>query len=117
MPRITFTSIEYDPSGVLSIDPDGSSDLFARVRRVNSTATLDGGRSFEQRGYTDADRTMTIASESATKEQHDRANYLIGLYSKLKMYTEEGIFLVTISEVNYRSGALIIRVIIQNKEV
>lgn len=115
--RVTFTSIEYDPSGQISLDADPASDIFALGRRVNSVATLDGSRSFEQRGFSQADREMNIVVEGPTKKQHDRLVYLFELYQTMKMYTEQGVFVITMPAMNYRAGALTIRIMIQNKEV
>lgn len=112
----TFTSIEFDPSGVLEINPDLGSDISNMTRRVGSIATLDGGRAFEDRGFTDADRELNLAEPGATKATLDRASYFIRLYAVVRMYAPDGVYLVTIQQVNYQSGALVMRVLIRSKE-
>jgi len=113
---VTFTSLEYDPEGVLELNPDLDSDDTTLVRRVGSVATLDVGRAFEDRGFTDADREMNFTETGATLATTRRAERLIRLYAVMRMFMDQGVFLVTIQQVDYSNGALNLRVLIRSKE-
>ena len=113
---VTFTSLEYDPDGVLEISPDLDSNDTTLVRRIGSVATLDGGRDFEDRGFTDSDREMVFTQTGASLATTERAARFIRLYAVVRMFMDQGVFLVTIQQVDYSNGGLNMRVLIRSKE-
>jgi hypothetical protein len=88
---ISLNAPTYDPLGTLVLhkEPD---DLFQAQRRASVTATLDGGVSVYDTGYSVADRTIRLRVRDATRGQIGAISYLIELYPRLIVSTRAGCF-------------------------
>lgn len=87
----------FDLDGALLIrgsDLDASQDFRnnTRDRRVSRTATLDGGVSIYDTGYSASDRTITVRVPKATSEIVAFFNYLVETYSLINIMTAEAAF-------------------------
>lgn len=65
---LTPTTYWFGHPPILTLDP-GASDTRSRTRRITRTATLDGGAVINDGGYSEADRTMTLAVRGLTQAQ------------------------------------------------
>lgn len=92
---LALATLTIDPLGaqLLSLSADGKTSLGDTSRRVSRVATLDGGASILDGGYTVADRTINIDLSGQTREVVDAVKYLFQVYDKLVVMTEDGAFL------------------------
>lgn len=88
---ISFSAPTYNPIGavVYAAEPES---LYSAARRATVTATLDGGVSVYDTGYSVADRTVKIKIRRATLGQIGAIAYLIELYPRLIVSTRAGCF-------------------------
>lgn len=93
--NIAITSVDFDPLGHVRINADPNSDLRTLTRRVNRVATLDLGVAINDRGFSHGDRTFRITWK-ATRATNDRVAYIEENHSRVKLTTEEGVFLCVI---------------------
>ena len=90
---IALSTLTIDPFGaqLLHLQPGGAS-LGDTARRISRIATLDGGASILDGGYTITDRTIVIDLAGQTRETIDALKYLCETYSALIVLTEDGAF-------------------------
>jgi len=90
---LAISTLVIDPFGVqvLRLKPGGA-NLGDTARRVSRVATLDGGASILDGGYTVADRTITIDLAGQTRDTVDALKYLCAVHSALLVFTEDGAF-------------------------
>lgn len=92
--RIALATLTVDPYGAQLLDlKPGSSNLGDTARRVSRVATLDGGASVLDGGYTVADRTISLDLSGQTRTVVDELKYLCQNYATLVVMTEDGAFL------------------------
>lgn len=96
----------YDPEGALLLPWRGESDTGTRSRRMSRTATLDGGVAVTNRGYTDADRTLTLALEGLPQATIERATRLLRLHGSLTVTLADGAYTGTARDYNERRQTL-----------
>jgi hypothetical protein len=75
------------------LDSKKTNENFRRERRVSRTATLDGGVSVYDTGYSAGDRDMTIKVPRASRQISDLFAYLVETYSEITVTTSESAFL------------------------
>jgi len=112
---ISITTSTYDLSGQLIISEDPNSDLKSNIRRVSRIATLDGGCSITDQGFSHADRTLDIRQEGISQDDADRIWYLFRNYSLLRISTYDGVFLGAIQEVKINEGNLRAKILVKEK--
>ena len=85
----------------LSYDPNGAALLSARIsnpysaqRRGSVTATLDGGVSVYDTGYSEADQTLSATVRNPSRALLVQLKYLVAYYGQLLMTCELGAFRV-----------------------
>lgn len=94
--RLSISTQTADPFGSITLEIDATAtNLGDTSRRVSRVATLDGGASIIDGGYTVADRTITVDLTGQDRETVDTLRYLFQTYSELVVLTEEGAFLAT----------------------
>ena len=91
--RVSISAIPFDIVGSVSIDVSDDNVSGDYVRRVNRVATLDGGVAINDRGYNEADRTLTYTWASASIVQNIAIKRMIELYSRVHVSTSEGFYL------------------------
>lgn len=94
--------------GTLMADPPGQS------RRVTRTATLDGGVSLADMGFSHGDRTVSLVAR-CTLGQEERARYLQRQYPLLMLAIREGVFLGAISSLSVSNGQLRMNFLVSEK--
>lgn len=75
-------------------------------RRVSRTATLDGGASVVDLGYSDADRTFRFDFDGIEADTVEQIATAVKLYSEFVLCSDEGAFFVTPQLFDYRGGVL-----------
>lgn len=86
----------YDPNGAVLIRRNSADAEKANRtvrRRVSRTATLDGGCSVYDGGFSDSDRDIQVEVMSPEKALFDALGYLCRTYALLVICTEDGAFL------------------------
>jgi hypothetical protein len=112
---ISITTLVHDLKGFLILHADASSELKSNRRRVSRTATLDGGCSITDQGYSDADRTFQVRKDGISRADADRIWYLFRTYSLVNVCIEDGAFRAAIQDVNLAEGNLRTKILIQEK--
>jgi len=103
---ISIASPTYDPDGCISIDCHPS-NLFDATRRGSVTATLDGGVSVYDTGYSIADQTIKCNVPHPDKSLLQRLQYLIAYYGQVVLCCEAGAFLCVPSLATTKTEALL----------
>ena len=88
---ISLSAPTYDPGGVVRIPARASNPFFGQ-RRMTVTATLDGGVSVYDGGYSIADQTLNVTLRRPKKEMMVTLQYLAAYYSQLTLCCESGAF-------------------------
>ena len=90
---IGIATLTIDPYGsqLLTLKP-GTANLGDTARRVSRVATLDGGASIIDGGYTVTDRTISLDISDQTRETIDALKYLCANHTALIVLTEDGAF-------------------------
>jgi hypothetical protein len=98
-----ISSPTFDPAGYVEIPVTNDTKVGTLARRVNRIATLDGAATYNDAGYTDADRTIELVWNSNSKTIEDAVDRLIQLYSIVTLSTRRGVFRALLE--NYSPGA------------
>lgn len=84
-------------------------------RRVSRTATLDGGVSISDMGYSDGDRTLAVVVPGASEELIAFAEYLIRTYALITITTGDGAYEAAPETHNVSDGTLTLTLLIAEK--
>lgn len=93
---IGLSTATYDPAGVLLLRARPKNPFFGQ-RRTTVTATLDGGVSVYDGGYSIADQTLNVTLKRPTKSVMSALQYLAAYYSQLTLCCESGVFSAAMS--------------------
>lgn len=89
---ISITTPTYDLNGSLLLPVVDNPGAESAGRRVSRTATLDGGASVTDGGFSDADRTIRVSVPSPSLEQLETARYLVKNYDTVQVSTRHGYY-------------------------
>ena len=103
---ISISSPTYDPDGCIFIDCHPT-NLFDATRRGSVTATLDGGVSVYDTGYSIADQTIKCSVPHPDKAMLLQLQYLITYYGQVVLCCEAGAFLCVPSLATTKTEALL----------
>jgi hypothetical protein len=95
---ISITSIAFDPIGPLVLHPLPDSAVTEVRRRVNRTATLDGGAVVNDGGYSVADRTWRLRWILRSESELRRLQELVQTRRTVRVASREGCFRAVISK-------------------
>ena len=88
----------------------------AGSRRIMRTATLDGGVTIADMGYSDGDRTFTIEIPDPRIEDVDFARYIVETFNLVTVVTDDGVYSVAPSTYKVLSnGKLSIELLVKQK--
>ncbi len=93
MPRVVLSTLEYDPLCPVEIDALPSTSAGDMRRRVSRVATLDGGAAFNDGGYAEADRTITLRWVPRSAAAEERIARLLRTYTRITVAMADGCFL------------------------
>jgi len=88
---IGLSTATYDPAGALRLPVRPNNPFFGQ-RRTTVTATLDGGVSVYDGGYSIADQTLNVTLKHPSKSLLTALQYLVAYYSQLTLCCESGVF-------------------------
>jgi hypothetical protein len=101
--RVTLSTPVFDLAGSVALDLLPTTDLGTTSRRVNRTATLNGGAALNDYGHSHADRTMTLRWRPHSREVDASVVRLVQNYGRLNVSTPEGLF--SAAPETYRNAA------------
>lgn len=88
---ISLSATSYDPAGTIRIMARFNNPYQGK-RRGSITATLDGGSSVYDSGYSITDQTYTASIKTPSKAVLKTLQYLVAYYSELIISCETGVF-------------------------
>ena len=112
---ISITTSSYDLFGHLHLNPDPGSEIKRNTRRVSRKATLNGGCSISDHGFSHSDRTFTVSQKNVSKNLASRIWYISRTYSLVYVSTDEGVFLAAIQDVDLTEGNLKAKLLVKEK--
>lgn len=114
--RVVFSSVAYDPLGVieLEINPEDS-DFGEDRRRVNRIATLNGGVVFNDFGFTHGDKTITLSWRSKDVESENLVSRLVRLYNYANVFLPTGVFTAGIQNYSLKGDSSNITFLVKSK--
>jgi hypothetical protein len=91
---IGIASTIFDTNGARLFNANPAEDAKNRAgeRRISRTATLDGGVSVTDFGYSDGDRDVNIAEDPTTQEAVEFARYITETYNRVTVAMEDGAY-------------------------
>jgi hypothetical protein len=89
---ISLSATTYDPDGAIIV-PGRISNPYEAERRGTVTATLDGGVSVYDGGYSIADQTLKCTLANPAKTLLESLRYLVAYYGQVITCCEIGAFL------------------------
>lgn len=89
---IGLATTSYDPNGAVLV-PARLRNPFDTARRGSVTATLDGGASVYDGGYSVSDRTLDAKVINPKSALLVRLRYLVAYYGQIIACTEAGAFM------------------------
>ena len=111
MTLLALSSIDYDPdgSGLVRLLPGSRSAFHVGQRRQTKTATLDGGVSLYDTGYTETDNTYQLRI-TPTPEALRLVEYMCRNYQRIRCGTDRGVYEVSLSGYRLDGDALVVDV-------
>lgn len=102
--RVVLSTLTFDPSGTVALDVLPSQTLGESRRRMNRIATLDGGAVFNDFGFSEADRSISLTWRVRSAAQEASIARLVQLYERVHVATAQGFYLAALE--TYTPGAL-----------
>lgn len=96
MPQVTLTPLMFDPLGGVTLDVVPDQTLGETRRRMNRIATLDGGAVFNDFGFSESDRTITLRWRVRSRAQEAAVQRLVQLYARAHVATAQGFYLAAL---------------------
>lgn len=88
---ISLSATSYDPNGTL-VFPVRFDNDYQGARRGSVTATLDGGVSVYDTGYSVGDQTLTATVRRPSKTTLTILQYLVAYYGQIIVSCETGVY-------------------------
>lgn len=110
--NISLSTQTFDPAGLLMLRYDPESSTSDLVRRVSRTATMDGGCTFDDLGFSWSDIDLSLRFSAISSEQESALAYLVKSYGLLTAVTNQGAFTVLVESYSFREGAAEIKLLI-----
>lgn len=92
MNLVALSTVDWDPDGHITIDATPDTTEGAARRRITRSATLDGGAVFNDFGFADADRTITIKWEP-NRAIDDAVERMVELHGRIVVSVGKGVYL------------------------
>lgn len=89
-----LATVTWDPAGHVLLEVLADSSIGETRRRVNRVATLDGGVVLNDRGYSEADRTVELKWRPASATDEAVIDRLVRTYTRLILTLRAGCYLV-----------------------
>lgn len=112
---VSLSPVVFEPLGGVMLRAKPDSELAAIKRRVSRTATLDGGATIEDMGFTASDSEITINVIFETMSQEDKVLRLIRLYPLMTLATRYGCYVGVADFFKPSSGGGTIRFLVREQ--
>ena len=106
MYQIGLSARVFDPEGAMTIPWREGTEAGSLRRRLTRARTLDGGVAVTNRGFTDADRTLTLSLAGQPEAMVERARRMLRLHGTITVTHRDGAFTGAPSEYNDRRQEL-----------
>ena len=107
---IGISTTIFDIDGSISFQTISSGSQTRNVsRRISRRATLDGGVSVTDNGFSEGDRDFIIILKSIKKEHSDKLQRLVRLYPILNLSTDQGFYKVAPESFNQTNDEVTLR--------
>lgn len=103
--NLSLSTKTFDVNGLLQLEHDQDSETNNLKRRVSRTATLDGGATFDDMGFSWADAELKLKFKALTEAEATGLNYLCENYGELLAVNKDGVFNVLVNSLNIKAGA------------
>ena len=104
--QIGLAARTFDPEGAFMLPWRDGTETDSISRRVTRTATLDGGAAISNRGYSPADRTVTLSLEGQPLAVVERVRRLLRLHGNITVSLRDGAYLGVPDQFNERQLTL-----------
>lgn len=94
--RVTLSALTFDPLGVVVLAALPDQQFGETRRRMNRIATLDGGAVFNDFGFSEADRTLTLKWRTRSAAQEAAVARLVQMYAQVTVATPQGFYLAAL---------------------
>lgn len=101
--RVVLSSLTFDPAGSVALIVAPGQTFGDTRRRMNRIPTLDGGAVFNDFGYSEADRSITLSWTVRSAAQEALVARLVQLYARVHVATHQGLWLAALEQ--YTPGA------------
>jgi len=103
----------FNLDGHWVLNPKLNSTDYRKIeRRVSRSATLDGGASIIDQGYSDGDRTFKFDFVDLSPDIVSSIESAIKVYSEFLLCSDVGAFFVTPSLFDYRNNTLTLNLLV-----
>lgn len=94
---ISLSATTFDTAGAVCLSKATISNPYNTERRGTVTATLDGGVSVYDTGYSDSDQIFNVTIKRPSKSLLVALRYLIAYYAQLILCCETGCYSAVVS--------------------
>ena len=98
--RVVLSSLTFDPAGSVALDARPGQTFGESRRRMNRVATLDGGAVFNDFGFAEADRSISLTWRVRSAAQEAAVDRLVQLYARVHVATPQGFWLAALELYN-----------------
>ena len=112
---LSISAQTFDINGNITLKILPDSEIQTVSRRVSRTATLDGGVSLVDMGYTDSDREFSIKINEIPEQDLSNLKRMMKQYALLSFSSNEGFFTGVISKMNTNLIPMTFTVLIKEK--
>lgn len=112
---IGISAAQFSLDGAILLERTQRPDLNL-IRRVTRTATLDGGATFTDTGYSDADRTIEVTQERATRDEYEKLRFLMKNFELLILCQDDGAYLGAMSQLLVEGGDVTVVFLVREKK-
>jgi len=112
---ISICSPVFDVDGCIAVEPTNTDGMADFTRRVTRIATLDGGASFNDFGYSDSDRLLIIEWTPLNDEQSQNAARMVKSYGRLIISNSEGCFVGAPESFSKNEETVLINILVERR--
>jgi hypothetical protein len=99
----TLSSTTWDTAGFVELNVKDSVTAGDTRRRIARVATLDGGVTVNDGGFTDSDRVLELTWTPSSASSESAVARLVRLYQQANISTRDGVFVCALE--SYTPGA------------
>jgi hypothetical protein len=112
---VSISTLEFDIHGSVAFGVGEDSDLMQNSRRITRRATLDGGCSIVDQGFSHGDRKLDIRTTSITRDEFDVLWHIFKTYSIINVALKEGCFRAAIQSVRKHRDTTTLLILVKEK--